>query len=182
MRVFGISAAAACVFLAVAAPAFAQQTNQDKGNKEIGVGGQAFFTHNSNFTGQAFAQFSLGYFQSKKNYFGVEADPTFVFSHSAAGNNVDVGGFVSGSYRRFLGSGTGKLYPFAGGGGGGYLNGGGGGFSAQGLVFGEVGIKDYVSPKTSLEFAYRFNYLPSGQGGFSDHTLSQFVISLRHIF
>ena len=168
----------------LAVPSFAQQ---DAGDKEIGIGGQAFFTHSSNFTGQAFAQFSFGYFASKKNYFGFEADPTFSFTHSAAqgktagSNSVDVGGFVSGSYRRLLGR-SGKLFPFVGGGGGTYMNGGSSGASAQGLVFGEVGVKDYISQKTSLECAYRFNYLPSGSGGFGTQTLSQIVISIRHIF
>ena len=171
--------------IALASPGFAQQ---DSGDKEVGIGGQAFFTHSSNFNGQAVAQFSSGYFASKNNYFGFEADPTFTFTHTAAqgknpaSNSTDVGGFLSCSYRRFIGRERGKVFPFIGAGGGGYLTGGNSGNSAQGLLFGEIGIKDYISQKTSLEFAYRFNYLPSGSGGFSTQTLSQFVISIRHIF
>jgi hypothetical protein len=172
-------ALATLVFVVLSAmPAMAQQ---DKGDREVGLGGQAFFTHSTDFTGDMFAQISFGYFASKKTYLGVEADPLFNFSHDSSGSHVSVGGFFSGSVRRFFRD-TGKIYPFVGGGGGGYLQGGSGGNSAQGLVFAEVGVKDYLSQKTSLELAYRFNYLPSSSGGFSEQTLSQLVISIRHIF
>ena len=175
----------ACALIALATPGFAQQ---DAGDKEVGIGGQAFFTHSSAFTGQAFAQLSFGYFISRNSYIGFEADPTFTFAHTPAqgktpaSNSTDVGGFLSGSYRRFLGKSTGRIFPFAGGGGGAYLTGGSGGNTGQGLLFAEVGVKDYVSQKTSVEASYRFNYLPSGSGGFSTQSLSQFVISIRHVF
>ena len=144
---WGALAMAACSLMV--GPALAQQ---NAGDKEVGIGGDAFFTHSSNFTGQAFVQFSLGYFASKRNYFGFEADPTFQFSHqSGGGNSVNVGGFMSGTYRRFIGRDTGRIFPFVGVGGGAYLSGGSSGNSGQGLLYGEVGLKDYVSQRTSLD-------------------------------
>ncbi len=144
--------------LATGLTALAQQS---AGDKEIGIGGQAFFTHTSDFTGMAVLQGSFGYFPSKKNYFGFEVDPVIVLQRSSGKSSIDFSGFTSASYRRFLGSGEGKLFPFFGGGCGGFFSGGSSGNSAQGLAFFEAGLKDYVTQKTSLEFAYRFSYLPA---------------------
>src|ERR1019366_34056 len=58
---------------------FAQQ---EKGDKEVGVGGQLLFTHTSNFIGNADFQLSFGYYASVRNYFGFEADPNITFEHT----------------------------------------------------------------------------------------------------
>ncbi len=158
---------------------------QDAGDKELGIGGLVSFNHSSDFQGNAFAQFTGGYFKSKKDYFGVELDPIFSFSHSQGSNSVTVGGFFLGNYRRFLGRGTGKMFPFVGGGGGGQIEGtigSGAGASGNGVWFAEAGLKNYVSQKTSLEFDYKFMYVTGGGGGFGQSTMSLFTVSIRHIF
>ncbi len=155
---------------------------QEKGDKEVGVGGQLFVTHtSSNFTGSATFQLSLGYYTSTRNYIGFEADPQLTFSHVAnAGNDVSVGGFFGGNYRRLVGSPKGKVFPFIGGGGGGYLFPGGGN---QATVYPEGGIKSYLSQKTSLEFSYKLLVFVNGKyNGFSDRSLSLATVSIRHIF
>jgi hypothetical protein len=160
---------------------------QQPGDKEIGIGGLAYFNHTSDFTGNATVLFSLGYFQSRKNYFGFEVDPSFTFQHaSGGGNSVDLGAFMLGNYRRFLGSVEDRrVFPFVGGGGGGYFTGtigSGGGVGKSGLGFAEVGLKSYLSQKTSLEFTYKFLYVTAGGDSFLQNTLSLASISLRHIF
>lgn len=159
--------------------AFAQM---EKGDKEIGIGGQVLFTHTSNFTGTADGQFALGYYASVKNYFGFEADPTFTFEHSGGHNSTNIGGFFGGNYRRLIGNPKGKVFPFLGGGGGGYVTGGSGGNSAAAALYGEFGLKSFLSQKTSLEFAYKLLYTPQGGGGFQGDTVSLMTISLRHVF
>ncbi len=175
-----------CLFVALLLAAAANAQPQP-GDKEVGIGGLAYFTHTSDFIGSATALFSLGYFQSRKNYFGVELDPSFTFQHVSGGSNsVGLGAFVLGNYRRFLGSGEDrKVFPFVGGGGGGYFNGtigSGAGVEKAGLAFAEVGLKSYLSQKTSLEFTYKFLYGTSGGNSFLANTLSLASVSLRHIF
>jgi hypothetical protein len=187
---------------------FAQQ---EKGDKEVGIGGQLLFTHSSNFTGNADLQASFGYYVSVRNYFGFEADPSLTFSHSpaqpgfsfntktgavtsctagsagceggsAAMNSTDVGGFFGANYRRLVGNPKGKVFPFIGGGGGAYVQGGSSGNSVSGALYGEIGLKSYLSQKTSLEFAYKLLYTPQSGGTFQTETFSLITISLRHIF
>src|SRR5579884_2201465 len=58
--------------------AFAQQ---EKGDKEIGIGGQLYYQGSNGFeTGNLSAQFSFGVFATTKNYFGFEADPTLTIT------------------------------------------------------------------------------------------------------
>ncbi len=160
-------------------PAFCQQ---EKGDKEIGIGGQMLFTHTSDFIGNASFQFSLGYFASKTNYFGFEVDPTVTFTHISGKSSTDVGGAVGANYRRFVATSSGKVFPFVGAGGGAYIATSGGNTSTLGAVFGEGGLKSYISQKTSLEFAYKLLYLPSGEGSFREKSISLITISIRHIF
>lgn len=184
---------------------------QEAGDKEVGIGGQLLFTHTSNFTGNASFQGSLGYFATARNYFGFEVDPSLTFTHSpgengilfntktgtytacaagsagcqggsAAMNSTDVSGFFGANYRRLVGNPKGKVFPFVGGGGGAYVAGGSSGNSVEGAVYAEVGLKSYISQKTSLEFAYKLLYIPQSGGTFQDNSLSLITISLRHIF
>lgn len=165
---------------------------QSSGDKEIGIGGDVTFTHTSDFTGSANGQFSFGYFLSKRNYVGVEADPSLTFSSTNGTTSTTVSGFFGGTYRRFIGKEKGRIFTFVGGGGGETLSGtyssGANGSSVTGIgqVFGEVGFKNYVSQKTSIEFAYRFLYEPTTMAGttssFASQTSSLIVVSIRHIF
>ena len=178
--------------------AFAQQEN---GDKEVGLGGQFFFQSASGSrTGNASFQFSLGYFASTKNYFGVEADPAVTIStttcsktqpcfsttgaESTSGSTTSTtaSGFFGGNYRRMLGGAQGKAFFFLGAGGGVYVFGGGSNF---GVVFPEAGVKSYISQKTSLEFAYKMLYevnTPGSSSSFAGRIENQLAISIRHIF
>ena len=168
-----------------AATAVAQQ---EKGDKEVGIGGQFFFNNTKGSrSGDASFQFSLGYFMSGKNYIGFEVDPTVSISTikaqsgTSSSTTTTAGGFFGSNYRRMLGSGQGKVFFFVGGGGGAYVLGG----SNFGTVFPEVGLKSYVSQKTSLEFSFKMLYevngLPKGTT-FADRLENQFTISVRHVF
>lgn len=156
-----------------AMPLLAQQ---DAGDKEVGIGGALTHLHRSN-SGTAFAQFSLGVFASKQNFFGVDATPMVTYGDGS----TSVGGSLNGIYRRFWGENA-KVFPFVGGGGGAFFAGGSDGTSAQGTLKGELGLKSYISPKTSLEFAYGLNYLPKSGDGFKNSSFSVFIVSIRHLF
>jgi hypothetical protein len=189
--------------LACCGTAFAQM---EKGDKEVGIGGQLLFTHTSDFTGNADLQFSLGYYLSVRNYFGFEADPTFTFQHEAAtsgvttkgtscgygtagcyggsagSNSTNIGGFFGGNYRRLVGNPKGRVFPFVGGGGGAYVSAGSDGNSASGAFYGEGGLKGFFSQKTSIEFAYKLLYTPHSGGSFQENSLSLVTIALKHVF
>jgi hypothetical protein len=161
---------------------------QEKGDKEVGIGGQAFFTHNSNF-GSLAIEGSLGYFVSVRNYVGLEVEPSLVFARLNGVRTTAGEVFIKGTYRRLIGKPTGKVFPFFGGGGG--LEelekqfgsaATAAGFTQNGLLFAEVGFKSYLSQRTSLEFAYTLNFIPADGGGFRNRTFSQAVISVRKLF
>ncbi|HUA63685.1 MAG TPA: hypothetical protein VML19_33365 [Verrucomicrobiae bacterium] len=199
-RVFAIAA-----LMALAAfGAFAQQ---ERGDKEIGIGGQLYFQgSNGTSNGNLSAQFSFGVFASSKNYFGFEADPTLsitgqsctvktpcvsldtknAIQESTNGNthSTNLGGFFGGNYRHMLGSNQGKIFFFVGAGGGLFVLGGGGSTLNSGSVFPEFGLKSYISQKTSLEFSYKLLYElnGSGSGSFADRINNQVTVSIRHIF
>jgi hypothetical protein len=186
-----------------AAAAFAQQ---EKGDKEIGIGGQLYYRSYSVSTGSGSSvnlssgtgsfQFSFGFFASPKNYFGFEADPTVSITGIGAtkstpsSTTTSVGGLIGGNYRRLLGSDKGKVFFFIGGGGGVNLqtsSGGGAGSSnsSYGSVFPEVGLKSFMTQKTSLEFGYRMivqvSSVSSGTS-FQNRVNNQVEVSVRHIF
>jgi hypothetical protein len=156
---------------------------QEKGDKEIGIGGQFYFnTAQGSRTGNASFQFSFGYFASGKNYVGFEADPTVTITTNGGKTTTSAGGFFGSNYRRMLGHGQGKVFMFLGAGGGVYTFGSGSNF---GTLFPELGFKSYLSQKTSLECSYKMLYeasgLPKGTT-FADRIQNQVAISVRHIF
>lgn len=124
-------------------PAFARQS---KGDREIGLGGQFFYTHNAT-AGSLAIEASFGYFLTARDYIGVEVEPNLVFTKLNGVRSTQGEIFVKGSYRRLFGDRKGRVFPFVGGGAGveelGEVIGFGGataaGFATNALVFGEVG-------------------------------------------
>jgi hypothetical protein len=162
--------------IAVAAPLSAQQ---EAGDREVGIGGALIHLHAGN-TGNLFLQASLGYFQSKNNFFGIDVTPIVSYGGGSSFSSV-----VNGTYRRFFGTEGSRVFPFVGAGAGVYLNRGGGDTSSALTPKGEVGLKSYISQKTSIEFSYSLNIVAAGSGvsgGFNDRSLSVAMVSLRHLF
>jgi hypothetical protein len=174
--------------LAIACSVQAAWAQQKAGDKEFGFGGSLFAGHKSPFSGSAFAQASIGKFFSTTSYFGVSAGPQVTF-----GEFTSYSMFTSVNYRQFITSQNPKFFPFVGVGGGGSF------FKAAGTklpdgtkvngssdidpnVFGEFGIKSYISQRTSFEVAYNFLVNPNRNGGFGAKSQSIVMFSIRHLF
>jgi hypothetical protein len=151
---------------------------QNAGDKEFGVSATVSANHGTPFTGFAFAQGSLGKFLSKSRYVGVAAGPQITF-----GSFTSYSAFASANYRQFKETQNPKFFPFVGvGGGGQFSKAQKGDASVNPNVYGEFGVKSYISQRTSFEIAYNFLYTPRGNGGFGQKTQSLILFSLRHLF
>jgi len=167
--------------LLLSLPAFSQQ---EKGDNEVGISGSLNVSHSQPISGQFYGALSYGRFMTRSQYFGVTLNPFVTIENK----KTSVGGFFGANYRYLFGAKDARVFPFAGMGGGIYSMGGGGSKSSAGSGFGEIGLKSFISPKTSFEFSYQLLYVksPSGGfgqgGGFARDSRSIFMVSLRQLF
>jgi hypothetical protein len=158
--------------------AYAQQ---EKGDKEFGLSGLAFLTH-EDVGGEVSVQGTLGYYLSRSNFVGVTFGPAISF-----GGGSDIAGdlFYAAEYRHLFGKANAKVWPFVGFQGGGFTHMEDKNNFTAGMVAPEFGVKIYASQRNAFEITYQMPIGLSGYGqsvSFSQRSYSIITFGFKHLF
>lgn len=154
---------------------------QEKGDKELGLGGAATVSNSSPVSGNVFAEISFGKYFEENQYLGIYAAPLFSFGGDSKAGAVGIGG----EYRYLFGHRNSRLWPFVGVQGGDALARSDGSWSNGASIAPELGVKFYASPKTAFEVSYLLLIQFNGgtpYAGFGDRSENLIVFGFKHIF